>query len=97
MADGRIPERLRAKVSLHARRRCEYCRTPESYSPIPRHSIDHIIPVCDGGKTQFKNLALSCQGCNSLKSRRTVAVSLQTGLAVRLFHPRQDRWRDHFA
>jgi hypothetical protein len=32
-----------------------------------------------------------------LKATRTVAVSLDTGLAVRLFHPRRDRWRDHFA
>ena len=35
MAEDRIPERLRAKVSRAAGNRCEYCRMPESYSPYP--------------------------------------------------------------
>jgi hypothetical protein len=97
MAEGRISERLRAKVARAAGHHCEYCRMPESYSPIPRHSVDHVIPVCDGGKTVFKNLALSCQGCNNLKATRTATVSPRTGREVRLFHPRKDRWSDHFA
>jgi hypothetical protein len=97
MAENRIPERLRAKVARAAGRRCEYCRIPESYSPIPRHSVDHIVPVCDGGKTEFKNLALSCQGCNNFKSSKTELFNPATGLSTRLFHPRKDRWRRHFA
>jgi 5-methylcytosine-specific restriction endonuclease McrA len=59
--------------------------------------VDHIVPVCDGGKTEFRNLALCCQGCNNCKSTKTVTVSPLTGRVVRLFHPRKHRWRDHFA
>jgi HNH endonuclease len=97
MAENRIPERLRAEVSRTAGHRCEYCRIPESYSPIPRHSVDHIVPACDGGETVAENLALSCQGCNNFKSTRREMLNSMTGESVRLFHPRKDRWRDHFA
>jgi HNH endonuclease len=97
MAERRIPERLRAKVARAAGQRCEYCRMPESYSPIPRHSVDHIVPVCGGGRTQFQNLALSCQGCNNFKSSQTETLNPVTGVSIRLFHPRMDGWRDHFA
>ena len=38
---------------------CEYCRLPQSSSPLP-HEIDHIIAIKHGGSTAAKNLALSC-------------------------------------
>lgn len=44
----------------------------------------------------MENLALACQGCNNHKYVKTEgkdSVSLQV---VPLFHPRQQRWRDHF-
>jgi HNH endonuclease len=97
MAEQRIPARLRARVGRAAGQRCEYCRMPESYSPIPRHSVDHIVPVCDGGRTEFKNLALSCQGCNNFKSSKSDIFNPITRRSTPLFHPRKDRWRDHFA
>jgi hypothetical protein len=43
------------------------------------------------------NLALACQGCNNCKSSRTQSYEPITGTRVRLFHPRKDRWRVHFA
>jgi hypothetical protein len=97
MADERIPERLKKKVAERARHRCEYCRMPEAFSLMPRHSVDHIVPVCDSGKTRLGNLALACQGCNGAKASRRKGYDRQTGRPVRLFHPRNDRWSDHFA
>jgi hypothetical protein len=97
MGKDDVSKRLREKVARLARRHCEYCRTPEVYSPIPRHSVDHVVPVCDGGKTEGTNLALSCQGCNNFKSSKTEGRNRRTGQLVRLFHPRNDRWSDHFA
>ena len=97
MAENRIPERLRAEVSRAAGHRYEYCRMPEAYSPIPRHSVDHIVPACDGGRTEFQNIALSCQGCNNLKSTKTERLSPIPGRSIRLFHPRNARWSEHFA
>ena len=43
------------------------------------------------------NLALACQGCNNHKYNRTKARDVVSGEDVRLFHPRRDRWADHFA
>ena len=70
---------------------------PEIYSLVPRHSVDHILPVCEGGGTELDNLALACQGCNGAKSRKCLILDRQTGRLVELFHPRKDRWSDHFA
>jgi hypothetical protein len=70
---------------------------PETYSLVPRHSVDHIVPPCDGGETELGNLALACQGCNGAKSTKRLVLDRQTGALVDLFHPREDRWSDHFA
>jgi 5-methylcytosine-specific restriction endonuclease McrA len=97
MAYGRIPEGLRAEVAKRARYLCEYCRIPEAYSAIPRHSVDHIVPRRDAGKTELDNLALCCQGCNGAKSSKTAGHDRRAGVRMRVFHPRSDRWSDHFA
>jgi len=44
-----------------------------------------------------ENLALSCQECNNHKFTSTTARDTLSGEEVRLFHPRRDRWSDHFA
>jgi len=59
--------------------------------------VDHIVPSRDGGKTELDNLALSCQGCNGAKSSKTADHDRRAGVQMRLFHPRNDRWSDHFA
>lgn len=42
-------------------------------------------------------MALSCQGCNNRKFTATEAVDPATMRLVPLFHPRRDRWYEHFA
>lgn len=58
--------------------------------------IDHIIPKSADGKTEFKNLCLSCPFCNQFKGQQRFARDPRTSKRTRLFHPRRDRWREHF-
>ena len=74
---------------------CEYCRSPMRYSPDP-FAVEHIVPRVAGGGNEPSNLALSCQGCNNLKFVSIEAVDPVTGVRVPLFHPRQQRWSQHF-
>jgi hypothetical protein len=58
--------------------------------------IEHVIPRAHGGATELDNLALACPACNLHKADR-VQVRNPDGLElVALFHPRHDRWSDHF-
>ena len=59
--------------------------------------IDHIIARKHGGETIAANLALSCYFCNSYKGPNIASLDPDSGRLVRLFHPRKDRWTDHFA
>jgi HNH endonuclease len=74
---------------------CEYCRSPMRYSPDP-FAVEHIVPRVAGGGNEPSNLALSCQGCNNLKFVSIEAVDPVIGVMVPLFHPRQQRWSQHF-
>jgi hypothetical protein len=47
--------------------RCRYC--PES--DLELLTIEHLVPMCRGGKHAFVNLAISCFRCNSIKDRMT--------------------------
>jgi hypothetical protein len=87
---------LRDTVERRARGGCEYCRSPAKYS-THTFSLDHILPRSQGGVTSLDNLALACQGCNNHKYNKTRASDPFTKQLVDLFHPRQQRWQDHFA
>jgi len=60
-------------------------------------SAEHILPRAAGGKTMLDNLALACQGCNGCKHSRTEAIDPVSNRLAPLYHPRQQRWHDHFA
>jgi hypothetical protein len=49
-----------------------------------------------GGTDELENLALSCQGCNNHKYNHIDGIDPVSGEVVPLFHPRHDRWSDHF-
>lgn len=87
---------LRTLVTRRANGLCEYCQTPESFA-TERFSIEHIEPRAAGGLSVTANLALACQGCNGHKAKRTAAIDPQIQTAVPLFHPRLQRWQEHFA
>lgn len=93
----------RPYVSVHDRQlvigrahdRCEYCLSPTAYA-TESFDIDHIVPLSRGGTTVVDNLALACSGCNSHKFKRITALDPIDGVDTPLFHPRQQRWQDHF-
>jgi len=63
--------------------------------PLPFHA-DHIVARQHGGRTVLENLALACLHCNRHKGPNIAGTDPNTGEIVRLFHPRSDRWNDHF-
>ena len=95
MPDKHIPAQLRRLAEDRARQCCEYCRTQARYS-ADSFTVDHIVPRRLGGPTMDENLAFCCQGCNQHKSIRTSAPDPVTGAAMSLFHPRTQRWDEHF-
>ena len=58
--------------------------------------VEHIQPEVHGGLTELENLAWACPGCNLKKSDRMQILDPATEQSVRMFHPRQDNWYEHF-
>src|SRR5262245_7679839 len=96
MSDETLSAALKRLVEERARGCCEYCRGQARFA-MQAFSVEHVEPRSRGGKTESDNLALSCQGCNNHKYVKTTGTDPVTALVVPLFHPRQDRWREHFA
>src|SRR5439155_9118383 len=96
MSKERVSPELRRLVEARAGGCCEYCRSRADYCP-ESFSMDHILASILGGPTTEENLANSCQGCNNRKHAKTVGRDPASDNEVPLFHPRQQRWRDHFA
>jgi hypothetical protein len=87
---------LQRLVRERERHQCAYCRTPESLT-VTIFEIDHIIPKHSGGATSASNLCLACPSCNRYKGASLASIDPETGEAAQLFHPRKDRWEEHFA
>lgn len=85
----------RRAVEARANGLCEYCHCVRRFVPQP-FNVEHIIPVVRGGKTEIKNLAWACAGCNYCKYDKVDGVDPLTGRTVRLFNPRRQRWSNHF-
>ena len=64
-------------VWRRAKHRCEYCKLPQAFSPLP-HQIDHMIARKHGGATDAENLAAACFFCNTIRVRtsRVLILSL---------------------
>jgi hypothetical protein len=90
-----IPAKLVAKVRRRAGQTCEYCLLPQAAQEATFH-VDHIKPQAKDGKTTAQNLALACVTCSLRKAARTHGSDPRTNVRVALFHPRRDRWSDHF-
>jgi hypothetical protein len=92
-----IPRELRTLVIERARHQCEYCQKPDDRELNPhRHEVDHVLAEKHGGYTEAENLAYACFHCNRYKGTDIASLDPQTQELVRLFHPRTQRWADHF-
>ena len=90
-----VPSTLRIQTIQRALGRCEYCHLPDGLGFAP-HEIDHIVAQKHGGLTTLDNLALACILCNKHKGSDLTSLDPLSNEIVRLFHPRNDRWSDHF-
>lgn len=48
--------------------RCQYCGKKKTTNEL---SLDHVIPRCQGGLTNWENIVVACTDCNSRKAGRT--------------------------
>ena len=95
MKRRRITARLREKIARAAHYRCGYCLTSQDIVG-PLLEIEHIVPEARGGTSDEDNLWLACPLCNSHKADRIEAHDPLTGVIVRLYNPRRERWTEHF-
>ena len=86
---------LRRKVVERAGKCCEYCLIHQDLA-ASTHQVDHVIAEKHGGKTTLENLALSCTLCNRRKGSDLSSIDPTTGKVVALFHPRSQKWSEHF-
>jgi hypothetical protein len=81
--------------SKQAGDRCGYCLSSERLTGISL-TLDHIIPLAAGGKTEENNLWVACRPCNEFKGTQIHAKDPLTGEIVPLFNPRSHVWKEHF-
>lgn len=96
MPEARKQLAIRLAVRDRAQGRCEYCLSPDDCSPAP-FTVEHIVPTKRGGLDTLESLAWACGGCNGSKGIAIEALDPETGEFAPLFHPRRDRWVEHFA
>ena len=92
-----MTEAARAFVRQRAANRCEYCHLHQDDSPLAALHLEHIRPRKHGGSDDESNLGLACIDCNLRKGSNLTGIDPLTGAVTGLFHPRQQRWEDHFA
>ena len=54
-------------VLLRDQYKCLYCETNVNNVSV---TLDHVIPVSRGGKTNWTNIVTSCRNCNTRKGNR---------------------------
>src|SRR5258707_7019110 len=58
----------RANVYLRDGFRCQYCGEKFDARDL---SYDHVVPRCEGGKTDWLNVTSCCKPCNTRKSSKS--------------------------
>jgi hypothetical protein len=90
-----VSPEVRRLVADRAGRLCEYCLINEE-DTFFGCEVDHIISLKHGGSSEQDNLAYACAFCNRQKGSDVGSISRQSGEFSRFYHPRTDRWADHF-
>lgn len=75
----------RINVFLRDNHICQYCR--QTFSKL-QLTLDHVIPIVQGGQTSWENIVTACKPCNQRKGGRTPA---QAGIKL-IQKPRQPKW-----
>lgn len=58
------PRFSKSNVYLRDQYRCQYCNTALTSRTA---TLDHVIPLSKGGKTNWQNIVTACSPCNSRK------------------------------
>ena len=95
MAKTYIPIAIQRAIIALSKDYCEYCLIPAAFA-TDFYNFDHIIPVSKNGRSELKNLARCCSICNGHKHDKMTYLDPFTQQLCRLYHPRQDKWADHF-
>ena len=88
---------IRELVWRRAGDACEYCRIPQSATPLIPFHVEHIIARQHGGTDDPSGLAIACDRCNAFKGPNLSSIDSESGNIVLLFNPRRDSWDEHFA
>ncbi|BAU11186.1 HNH endonuclease [Leptolyngbya sp. NIES-3755] len=92
---NKLSPELQRQIRERAEYLCEYCHASEKWQYV-QFTIDHIIPISQGGTDALDNLALACFHCNRKKTDKTTSINAQSKTNISLFNPRRDYWNDHF-
>jgi HNH endonuclease len=90
-----IPAAIRRNVIERSNNCCEYCRLSQIDNFFTFH-VDHIISEKHDGETTEDNLCFSCPNCNGYKGSDIAGADPETQLSTFLYHPREQKWNDHF-
>jgi hypothetical protein len=91
-----VTAELRRLIATRANGLCEYCLIHEDDTYFGCQ-VEHIVSEKHGGPTEAANLAYACVFCNRAKGTDLGTIVPSTGVLIRFFNPRRDRWNDHFA
>ena len=58
----------KSNVFLRDQYTCLYCKTHVPKSDL---TLDHVLPISRGGKTNWTNIVTACNKCNGLKANKT--------------------------
>lgn len=64
------PKGLRDTVAKRDERTCRLCGKSKLYKNAM--TLDHIVPVSEGGKTHEDNLVVLCKPCNTRKGKKSL-------------------------
>ena len=95
MSQTYIPAAIRRSVMAADNSQCAYCRSQPGNTGIPLQ-FEHILALVLGGLSIFANLCLACSPCNLHKGTLTHGLDPLTETLMPLFHPRQQKWSEHF-
>ena len=69
MRRRRVPRFSKTNLSLRDLDTCQYCTQEFSRQNL---TLDHVIPLSKGGKTNWLNIVAACQRCNTQKGNKTL-------------------------
>lgn len=75
----------RANIFLRDHHRCQYCGCKYNKNQL---TLDHVVPIVQGGRKSWENIVTACKPCNQRKGGRTPA---QAGMQL-VGKPRQPAW-----